>query len=159
MCAPSAICWSARLQWYTQPQGVIPFRPRPVLPILPPILPIPALYYTPPIIHIPALYYTPPILPIPARPIPSLSFRPLCCRYVGLIKPNSAHCIIICVLPIYLREQASWPPWSHSISSYCQDLACIIPGVDSKITIQFCPILNAHSLHQGQGYVGNIQLG
>ena len=66
--------------------------------------------YTPPILHIPALYYTPPILPIPARPIPSLSFRPLCCRYVGLIKPNSAHCIIICVLPIYLREQASWPP-------------------------------------------------
>ena len=110
MCAPSAICWSARLQWYTRPQGVIPFRPRPILPILPPILPIPALYYTPPILHIPALYYTPPILPIPARPIPSLSFRPLCCRYVGLIKPNSAHCIIICVLPIYLREQASWPP-------------------------------------------------
>ena len=28
MCASSAICWSARLEWYTRPQGVIPFRPR-----------------------------------------------------------------------------------------------------------------------------------
>ena len=33
---------------------------------------------------------------------PPPSFRPIRCLYVGLIKPNSAHCIIICVLPICL---------------------------------------------------------
>ena len=55
--------------------------------------------------------------PIPARPIPSLSFRPICCLYVGLIKPNSAHCIIICGLPICLCTGPSLDRVQYRVTS------------------------------------------